>query len=193
MAADIYRQIEGQVPDVINITEDIGKKRQRQREVLKAGIVQIEYQSIIDYNHEEMQPFVIAVYTKEFQALTVACLIVKLDGRYIMYHGSYESQSGVVSAETMCRPLNVRTDHGYLILNTYSVLGNNGYPFAVYMTNGDSYQVMIDPSGLLYLLGETETKVYELSHADQNTINTAKKDANLFASAVGSVIERVIK
>ena len=79
-------------------------------------------------------------------------------------------------------------------MESYSILGNNGYPFATYRNRETLYSVMIGPEKELYLIKEDKTYVtYPIPPEEQNVLNTAKKDPNLFAGQVIRIIESVIE
>lgn len=193
IAANIYLQIEGQIPDVIQAAAEYTPKKQRQLEILRKSIVQVEYRDLTEYHHEYMKEKLIAVFTKKYQYMALAMLIVK-NQNYCIYHGTYQVQESDQISKSLYAPTTYRGEKGIFTMESYSILGNNGYPFATYRNRETLYSIMIGPEKELYLIKEDKTYVtYPIPPEEQNVLNTAKKDPNLFAGQVIRIIESVIE
>lgn len=193
LAANIYMQIEEHIPEVISAAAEISLKQQRQMEILQKSIAQVEYRDLLEYDHESMKNRLAAVFTKTFQDVVTAVLIVKDTGGYKMYHGTYETTEVGKCTVSQSTPIIVKGKKGIFTMKSYSVLGNNGYRFGSYKTADISCDVMIGPDGELYLMnGNVTMLTYPIPYEERNMLNMSKKDAWKFAETVTSVVESVV-
>lgn len=192
LAANVYLQIEGEIPLVLQTASELSMKKQKQLEILQKGIAAVSYRDLMDYDHSTMKAFLTAVFVKKHNNANIAALIVKQTDGYTMFHGTYIADEKGKSADCIYTPLAIKGKKGILAMDSYSVLGNNGYPFAHYSRDAVRYDVMIGPDGILYLMNGLLVNSYELHYADRNALNMAKKDPAGFAKELVSVIERVV-
>lgn len=193
LAANVYLQIEGAIPAILQTVAIKTLKQQKQMEVLQSGIAQVEYRELTEYDHEEMKDMVAAVFTKKQQDVTIAVVIVRAPNGYTMYHGTYSTGKAGGEAKSIYVPLAVKGEHGILTMESYSVLGNNGYTFAIYRNSQSVYDVMIGPSNELYLMqGGNAVITYPIPWEEVNALHMAKKDPQAFAELVTSIIESVV-
>lgn len=192
LAANVYLEIEGAIPPVLMPVLDQSKKRKKQMEVLQSGIVHVSYRELLTYDHEEMKDQVSAVFTKPNENGTTMAIIIKKADEYVMFHGTYAVNETNNEIYYNPEPQILKTEQGVFSMDSYSVLGNNGYPFGRYTNKGTSYSVMIGPDSVLYLLNGSETKEYQISGEEKNHLNIVKKDPKKFAEAVTEIVERVV-
>lgn len=192
LVSNIYLQIEGNIPNILITATDKTPKQQKQMEILQNGIVRVEYRDLTEYDHESMKDLLAAVFTKNIQDAVTAVLIVRESRGYKMYHGTYTAKDANKSDKSVSTPLIVKGKHGVFIMNSYSVLGNNGYRFGSYKDQYATYDVMIGPDGILYLINGDSVIPYSIPTHEQNILNMAKKDPQEFAEMVTSIIESVV-
>lgn len=196
VVANVYLQIEGNVPEVLRTATEKTLKQQKQMDILQSGLVHIQYQDIMEYDHELMGGLLAAVFTKRAAGAAMVVLIVREPGGYRMYHGYYMASESDRPVTNVHAPVVVRGQHGIFTMESYSVLGNNGYRFGSY-ADMQSLQgtlgVMIGPDGELYLTeGERTVMAYHMNYNERNVLNMTKKNARDFAEAVTSIIESVV-
>lgn len=193
LAANVYLQIEGEIPIVLQTASELSQKKQKQLEILQKGIATVNYRDLMDYDHKVMKALLTAVFIKKHGNVNIAALIVKQTGGYTMFHGTYTADEKGKAVSNTNGPLAIKGKKGVFAMDSYSVLGNNGYPFARYSAGNLTYDVMISPEGVLYLMNGALITSYELHYEDRNTLNTMKKDPNLFAKELTEIIERVVQ
>lgn len=192
LAANVYLQVEGQIPDVLMAVVEISPKWQKQKEALQSGITRVEYRDLMEYCHETMKDSLAAVFTKRENNVSTAVIIVKEPNSYTMYHGNYMEINEKVTVANKAKPIVVRGKRGIFVMDNYSVLGNNGYRFARYTARDITYDVLIGPDDILYLVNKNNTLSHMISHEEKNAIAMAKKDPDMFADLVTSIIESVV-
>ena len=193
LVANIYLQIEGYVPEVLHSTIERTPKQQKQFEILQKGIARISYWELANYNHETMSDCVAAVFTKKDGKLVTAVVIVRSSFGYEMYHGTYTTDEQMETAMSKLKPVVVKNDKGSFVMNTYSILGNNGYRFGTYTNPRVSYDVMVGPYGELFLMSGNQIAVRcFIPHKEQNRLNMEKNDPKGFAWTLLSYIESVV-
>ena len=193
LAANVYLQIEGNIPLVLQSAAEFTVKKQKQLEILRTGIARVEYRDLLEYDHLTMKAFLTAVFLKKHNGVNIVAIIVRRQGGYVMYHGTYiTDEKGKDRAERF-EPIMIKGKKGILTMESYSMLGNNGYPFARYLTGEVHYDVMVGPDSELYLMNGVNISTYEISGEDKNTLNMAKKDPISFAKEITAIIEKVVK
>lgn len=193
LVANIYLQIEGNIPGILNTVLQKTPKQQKQFEILQTGIARVRYWDLAEYNHELMMTNMVAVFTKKEGSIVTAAIIVRSSSGYEMYHGSYTVNGNNEPDVDEIKPVIVRGEKGSFIMNTYSVLGNNGYRFGTYSNERISYDVMIGPDGDLFLMAGKQTAAnYMIPYEERNALNIAKKDPADFARVILSIIESVV-
>lgn len=193
LVANIYLQIEGHIPDIFNAVIERTPKQQKQFEILQQGLVRVEYEELIEYDHETMEEHVAAVFTKRNKSSAIVVIIVRNHDGYKMYHGSYMSDGNDQITIKMLSPIMARGNKGVFVMEIYSMLGNNAYPFGRYSDENHSYDIMISLDGELFLVDEEEkVSNYTIPHEEHNKLNMAKKDPEDYAKTVLSIIESVV-
>lgn len=192
LAANVYLQIENQIPDILLGTLELSTRQEKQKEVLKKGITHINYRTITEYDHEEMGSLVVAVFTKKENTSNTVAIITKTSDGYVMYHGSYIKDITDAVAALKSEPIIVSGESGIFAMESYSVLGNNGYRFGTYTGKNGKYDVMLGTDYELYLMDKGQAFVYQLPPNKKNKIYMSKRDAQLFAEAVTEAIESVV-
>lgn len=194
IASNVYLQIEGEIPNILQTVTDKNQKQQKQMEILQNGIIRVEYRDLMEYDHASMEKFLAAVFVKPLENATIAVLIVKNTDSYIMYHGIYTTNEEDKVVGKTLKPLSVKGQYGIFAMNSYSVLGNNGYRFGSYTNNHTRYDVMIGPDGILYLMNGNSTALQHIISAEEkNNLNMVNKDPERFAELVTSIIESVVR
>lgn len=193
LASNVFLQIEGNIPDVLLIAMEQSEKRRRQMDILKTGITRVIYEELTEYDHESMAKLVVAVFTKQYEGASLAVIITKAATGYVMYHGSYVTDEQDQTADVPCPPVAAKGSRGLFTMRTYSILGNNGYWFGKYRTDGHTYEVMIGPDGVLYMREQGRVLAFELHPEELNSMRLAKGDPDQFAVAVTEIIERTVR
>lgn len=193
LAANVYLQIENAIPDVLRIMTDLSPRQEKQKEALQKGITRIEYREIMEYDHEQMKSMVIGVFTKKESKETIIAIITKTSDGYVMYHGTYTEDASGKRVSIKSESTVVETKKGVFIMDSYSVLGNNSYPFGRYSRPAGSYTVMLGERHELYLIKGEQPFVYNLDKYLSNKIYFSKNDAQMFAEAVAEAIESVVE
>lgn len=193
LVSNVYLQIEGNIPEILSAATEKSLKQQRQMEILKDSIVHVEYRALTEYDHKMMKDRLAAVFTKPYQDIVMAVLIIKEPDTYTMYHGTYEVKEGDISNMNVSEPLITKGKRGILAMDSYSVLGNDGYRFASYRNSHISYDIMIGPDGLMYFLNGNHTEMtFPIPESQRNHLNLAKKCPEEFAGLLTAIIEDVI-
>lgn len=193
LAANVYLQIEGNIPLILQSAAELTAKKQKQLEILRTGIARVEYRDLLQYDHLTMKPFLTAVFLKKHNGVNIVAIIVRRQGGYVMYHGTYVTDEKGKDTQDAFTPIMVKGKNGVLTMASYSMLGNNGYPFAQYVTGNIRYNVMIGPDSEMYLMNDAVINVFEIPMEDKNTLNIAKKEPMSFAKEVTAIIEKVVK
>ena len=77
-----------------------------------------------------------------------------------------------------------------MAVNTYSVQGNNGYPFGTVRIKDRLYSIMQPFFDCLWLVSESgKTTEIRLSMEERNSLNMGKAQVETFADALASIIE----
>lgn len=194
LVSNVYIQVEGHAPAVLETAAEKTLKQQRQFEILQKGVARVEYLGLEHYDHETMHDTVAAVFTKPHDTIVMAVIIVKTPDGYIMYHGTYtnDDKEKETVEKSAYDPIVIKGKHGIFTMDTYSVLGNNGYRFGHYAMEHITYDVMIGPDGLLYLLAGELPAIHEMPWNDRNSLHMAKKDPKEFATVITGIIESVV-
>lgn len=192
LAANVYLQIEGNIPLVLQTSGELTMKKQKQFEILQSGIARVSYRDLMEYDHESMRMFVTAVFIKKCNGANIAAIVIKNSDGYIMFHGTYIDDEKGKNINNVFEPIVIKGKKGVFTMDTYSVLGNNAYPFAHYAGNTMTYDVMIGPEGVLYLMANKFVVPYEIPWQDRNVLNMAKKEPVEFAKELTAIIESVV-
>lgn len=193
LVTNIYLQIEGRIPDIFNAVIERTPKQQKQFEILQKGIACVTYYSLTQYKHETMSDRVVAVFTEKNKGIVTAVIIVRCQDGYEMYHGSYAISETERINTTIIDPVVVKGNKGVFTMDTYSMLGNNGYRFGRYSNNNIFYDVMISMDEELFLMEDENIVVqYKIPYEEKNMLNIAKKEPEDFAKTVLSIIESVV-
>lgn len=193
LIANIYLHIENNVPDMFRTAIERTPKEQKQFEILEQSLICITYHMLSEYDHEAMKNRVAAVFTNRRDVMTMIVIILRSQDGYDMYHGCYDTDGKEYVYTLMLEPVVVRGDKGVFSMTSYSMLGNNGYPFGHYMIDDVDYKVMIGPDGELFLIQGDETFLqYHIPDGKRSLLATSKNNAKEFANAVLSTIESVV-
>lgn len=189
---NIYLNIEEQAPEILMTAYEKTIKQQKQFEVLGKSIAHVEYESLEEYDHTSMKDSLVAIFTEKSQNIMTAVLIAKNGKDYIMYHGTYEEKGSKGKGRSKIDPIIVKGKKGIFKMDTYSVLGNNGYRFGTYQGKNYLYDVMIGPDSTLYLVNGKQIMTNKISEEDNNLLNMVKKNPKEFAEQIMSVIESAV-
>lgn len=195
LAANVYLQVEGRIPEILRHGEEMKEKQKRQLSILQSSVVEVEYSDLSLYVHASMKDQVVAVFTSKcpHTSSAIAVIIVKTDFSYIMYHGIYETDITESDAKVgALSPVQIKGKKGILTLYTYSMLGNNAYPFAQYADEKGAYQVMLSLDGVLYLIKDGDVSFeHVLTLEEKNELAAAKEAKTTFSEAVLGLIENI--
>lgn len=194
LAGHVVSHLEGAVPRVL--TEPMENLTSRQiirMELMQKQIIQVTYDSLNTYVHDEEKEHVVAVYTSRRDGGQMAALIVVREGnRYRIYQGYYTEgkEEKAVSELPKQEPYVGEQGDCRVAVNTYSVQGNNGYPFGTVRIKDRLYSIMQPSFDCLWLISESgETTEIRLSMEERNSLNMGKAQVETFADALASIIE----
>lgn len=192
LMANVYLQIEGSVPEVLNGITEQSEKKQKQISILQAGITRVTYRDLTEYDHESMAKLVSAVFVNRVGTAATAVIITKSASGFVMYHGAYTTSADEQPIGMAYEPIAVTGTRGSFTLFSYSVLGNNGYRFGKYQSADASYDVMLSPEGMLYLIDGTRTLPFALEWAARGELVREKGDPKSFAAEMVKIIEGLV-
>ena len=192
LMANVYLQIEGSVPEVLNGITEQSEKKQKQISILQAGITRVTYRDLTEYDHESMAKLVSAVFVNRVGTAATAVIITKSASGFVMYHGAYTTSADEQPIGMAYEPIAVTGIRGSFTLFSYSVLGNNGYRFGKYQSADASYDVMLSPEGMLYLIDGTRALPFALEWAARSELVREKGDPKSFAAEMVKIIEGLV-
>lgn len=200
MARNILTHLnQNEVPKVVTEPfENLTERTQKRIEMMESSIITVHYRSLYEYRDKEEKDRVVAVFTENVpETDQIAALIIVRSGReYTIYQGYYQKKK---KEEKITRleptPFIKKEDDLSLSILTYSVQGNNAYPFATLKTPSETYSVMFASYDNMWLTPESGRNRLEtfLTREERNYMGMAKTDITLFSDFVMKIARQMIE
>lgn len=180
LAGHIIAHLEDRIPEVLEKPmETLSDRDLKRMELMNKSLIPVFYRSLLEYE-EGMGDQVVAVYSSDRPNGSVALMIIVRDQEtYQVYQGYYRPGKKDIQKygnQQKIKTYDVEEDGDYFSFATYSLLGNNRYPFGqVLLSNGKRYNVSMDYQAL-YLGTEEEIVTIPLRMEQRNTLNLCKTD-----------------
>lgn len=197
MVINIIQHLDGNVPEVLTEPMEIIDKRDKKRmEMMEKSIIKVKYYALNEYDDEESHDDVVAVFSGETtpSAKQTAILVVtRKDGGYHIYQGYYE-EAGDNVEQRKCTPYvyrDAQENQAELVIQTYSLQGNNAYPFALFRYQGQECGVMMPDYRRIWLMDEDEKKVRHkitMKQEQINQLNLVRPEIGKFAECLTEII-----
>lgn len=194
LAENIISHLLDHVPEVVtNPLETMTERDTRRMNAMTGSLIPVTYYGLLDYDQDSMAEHVVAVYDAKRPNGATALLIIVRDGNaYRIYQGYYhpEEETPVIEETQKVRTYQFEQNGMYLSFMTYSLLGNNRYPFGLITdTRGEQYHLSMDYHTLYVdrLDGQRAEKI-PLSMAQRNELNIKKMDPRKFGEQLLSWI-----
>lgn len=191
MAGHILRHLDDNIPLILTeLEEQITEKEQQRLLIMQDALIQPQYWPLHEYKHDKMRNHVVAMFSNERADKTAILIVAKESGTYHIYQGYYKAKKTSVVSKAL-EPYCVKHDNMSLSILTYSIQGNNAYPFGVFHKNKKRYDVML-PSHDSMWLREVQTGelfTISLSMEQRNRLNMAKAQVESFADILLQIIQ----
>lgn len=189
---NILIHLDEQIPEVLtNRTEEMDKKEEKRLKILENHIVHVMYRSLNEYDHELMEEHVVAVFIKEEKSQNAIVIIIKENDQYEFFQGYYQETNAKEQKNDKLKPFVYTDGEVSLTITTYSILGNQAYPFAVFTTQKGSYDVLIPNYDELWLMKDSKTyQAISLTMGQRNELNNIKTDIQQYAEYLTDLIRK---
>lgn len=204
IATNILTYLEYEPPQIIeDKLNNIKERTKRQLELAGGSSVRTHYKDLIEYNHNLEKDNVEAIYTIEQEDIIKIIIITKgINKHYNIYQGEYQETE---NTKTTIKEKPIVTDHinelenGKLIINNYSLAGNNHYPFAKYKTNKKTYYISMPSQNVIRLSNtksliqtnkDNKTHYINLTREEAGQMGLSRQNINEFSDVIASIIYR---
>lgn len=162
-AGHICAHLTGETPEIVDVLlGDLEGAYQRRLELMQTNSTHIAYRELIEYDHDEMADNIIGIYSEKREENTSIIIIVEQDSGYIIFQGYYTEQDTQYKSNEI--PYYEKTKNNHKIsIQTYSLQGNNTYPFAQLYFDNKSFTICIPDN--------QHIKIDEISTESENTSN----------------------
>lgn len=186
LAGHIIAHLEDRIPDVLEKPmETLSEQDMKRMELMNKSLIPVFYRGLLEYD-DSMEDQVVAVYSSEHPNGSAALMIIVRDkdivwgeDTYNVYQGYYHPGKKEEQQHGSHQQLNVydfEEEGDHFSFTTYSLLGNNRYPFGeIRLADGRRYPVSMDYQGL-YLETEEKEKPIWIRMEQRNTLNLCKTD-----------------
>lgn len=199
LARNIIRHLENEVPEVLAIPIDrLAPKMQKRLELVQDNVIKVQYDDLTEYHQETMAEQVVAVFTENLGQRKAILIVVRDNEKYDIYQGYYVDDNKTIHNMQKAVPYerektSVASGISYhLSILTYSLQGNNAYPFAELGYGETQYTVMM-PDYTRIWIDEKETGIRReitLSMEERNALNLAKTEIEHFVNRLLEIIIR---
>lgn len=190
LVREIITYMTGTAPPITIVQEktELTAREEKMKKVMERSIVQVRYHNLEEYRHDTMKDFVVAVFSETVDTKKSILIVVRKDNYYNIYQGHYSEREDEVGAVTE-KPYVYIDDPYVLSIKTYSILGNNAYPFAVFNSPSGTYSVMFPRHDEIWLTSEDgqQTSIY-LSEEEITEIGMKKVTVHSFAKCLMDII-----
>ena len=154
VAGNVIAHLEGERPEVlVEPFSQVSPKQQKLLNSLSHSMVKANYQDLMEYDHDKMSGQVLGVYKKEYEKYDSLLIITREHGSYQIFQGHCQKpkEEGPKEIQTAV-PFCLSDGDWELQIMTYSVQGNNAYPFGTVKSPFGAYQVMMPWYDVIWLL-----------------------------------------
>lgn len=190
LAGHIIAHLEDRIPEVLEKPmETLSERDMKRMELMNKSLIPVFYRGLLEYE-DNMEDRVVAVYSSERPNGSVALMIIVRDGdTYDVYQGYYrpgKKEEQQYGSHQKLKVYDFEEEGDHFSFTTYSLLGNNCYPFGeIRLTDGRRCPVSMDYQAL-YLETEEEEKPIRISlqMEQRNTLNLCKTDPEKFGKTL---------
>lgn len=197
MVVNILNHLDGDAPDIVkDPIVAMTEKDLRRLEILQRSVIRVSYRALNEYDHERQKDHVVGIFTtntSDNEDQVSILIVVKENEKYFIYQGFYQntdSDMGTMQIKSDVYRKTEGTDR--LEIQTYSLQGNNAYPFGVFYHGNNKYQVMMPYHDLIRLTlinGEDRIKI-PLTTSDINRMNMSKTEIQTFSECLMDLIRK---
>lgn len=188
LAGNIIAHLTDQVPRVLQIPlEELSERDQKRMNLMTGSLIPVSYHGLLEYDNEAMTDRVVAVYdAPRLNGSTALLIVVRDQDTYQIYQGYYYPKDGTRvqdRARNELKPFVFQKDHVTVSFLTYSLLGNNRYPFGTVIgPDGCHYQLSMGYDRLYLEAPSTDRErcEIELNMSQRNQLNLVKMDPMQF-------------
>lgn len=180
LAGHIIAHLEDRIPEVLEKPmETLSDRDLKRMELMNKSLIPVFYRSLLEYE-EGMGGRVVAVYSSDRPNDSVALMIIVRDQEtYQVYQGYYRPGKKDIQkygSQQKLKRYEFEEKGDHLSFTTYSLLGNNRYPFGqAFLSNRKRYNVSMDYQAL-YLEARDEEIEIPVRMEQRNTLNLCKTD-----------------
>lgn len=188
LAGHIIAHLEDRIPEVLEKPmETLSERDMKRMELMNKSLIPVFYRGLLEYD-DSMEDQVVAIYSSERPNGSVALMIIVRDkdivrdeDTYNVYQGYYRPGKKEEQQYGSHQQLNVydfEEEGDHFSFTTYSLLGNNRYPFGeIRLADGRRYLVSMDYRALCLETEEKEKPIrISLRMEQRNTLNLCKTD-----------------
>ncbi len=199
MAESILAYLEEDIPPVLHDRlQALTPKQVHKLNIMMKGVLEVSYHPLEEYVPDIMAEDVIAVFeserpNEETEENALLILVKPEQSRiYSIYQGHYNpgAKERKSPAFDKIKPyVHTESDGSTLTISHYSLLGNNGYVFAIYTKAGTDYQVLMPYHDTIWLLNSGICEqVVKLDLTQCNELALAKTKVAEFAATIAKFI-----
>lgn len=201
MAGHMCSHLTGQTPPFIaTILADMTDTHQRRLELMQQSAITISYCDLSEYNNEIMADTVVATYSEKRKHDMAILIITYQTSEYIVFQGYYNDKE-IIHNVNEIPYYTCHRDNCEIRIQTYSLQGNNAYPFGHIYLRGDTFNICMPDSEHIHLQPQqqqpdgdyVDSDIYpcisiSLTQAEQNKIVMSLPHIEDFASAILDII-----
>lgn len=186
---NIIMYMTGSAPEITRLPEKkLTKREEAMKDIMQKSVIRVYYHDLVEYDHAQMEESVVAVFQETRGKKDTALIVVRNCDVYDIYQGPYW-EDGDAKGSVCIKPHICMAKGCTLSVETYSILGNNAYPFAEFTSPSGSYSVMMPDFASVDLIGEGRNAMHiGLSQEDIASVNMAKSDVCRFAECLMDII-----
>lgn len=188
IANNIFIYLTGQgIPVLGNLLEDLSIKDEKRMEILERSVIKVGYWDLTSYDHEVMKDSIVAIFAEEAEKKTILMIIVRDGNEYQIYFGQYEEEKELEECDH--KPYVLKKDDQTLSITSYSILGNNAYPFGTFFDGTKNYEIMMPDYETIWLIpGEGEKEILHTTLSERNQIGLDKTNIDRFTETLLNII-----
>lgn len=177
-------------PDwVTELTDALSAKKKKQMDVIAESIIPIEWDVLESYSPEFHGDKLLGVFAEPLKGRTAILILIKKGRTYTVFQGVVKE---TVKQKTQpLTPCVITKREWTLSVLTYSILGNNGYPFGTLSGKGKTFDVWMPSPDQIVLTAQTDgKKEIRLTDSEVAAVQMAKTNVVSFTDTLLDVIER---
>lgn len=202
LASNILTHLNVDIPEALKeYLNTLTPKKRQQLQIAQEHTLSIQYESLQAYNHLLDADHIVAIYTNEIvdSDRKSIVIVVHRERQYTIYQGTYAEGSSSEETEDYVKlePYTFNGSDYQLIINSYSLQGNNSYFFAKLVYKHTTYHIMMPDTHQIILskqgiLGENEDlrdlTFWDLSNSEVNAITFNQNKIDTFAETLSNII-----